>query len=146
MNDDNRLARPLGWWLKEADARIDETFDRALGHFGLDRRRWQILASVARGPMARTEVAAALSRFDDDVEIAEIIADLRQRGMVHGDGDDPLELTDRGTHTHQQAAQQIDVVRTRVGAALGDDGYRQLVALLAQLVDGLSSEPWHNGG
>ena len=90
-------SRPLGWWLKEADARIDAAFDRSLGLRGLDRRRWQILATLARGPLTQQGVAAALSRFDDDAEIAAIVADLLERGSVRRRGDAQLELTDQGT-------------------------------------------------
>lgn len=32
------LERPIGWWLKEADARLDAAFDRALEGRGVDRR------------------------------------------------------------------------------------------------------------
>jgi hypothetical protein len=138
-------SRPLGWWLKEADARIDAAFDRALRLRGLDRRRWQILATLARGPFTQRGVAAALSRFDDDAEIAAIVADLLERGMVRHGGDDQLELTDRGTHAQQQAAREVDVIRARVGTALGPDGYEQLIALLTRLVEALPDSPSDNG-
>jgi hypothetical protein len=29
VDDDQALSRPIGWWLKEADARLDRAFDRA---------------------------------------------------------------------------------------------------------------------
>ncbi|CAN5740894.1 hypothetical protein BH23ACT10_BH23ACT10_30360 [soil metagenome] len=104
MDDNDRTARPLGWWLKEADARIDDAFDRGLGSLGLDRRRWQILATLARGPLPQGDIAAALSRFDDDAEIAAVVADLLDHGMVHRGSEDVLEITDRGAQAHQQAA------------------------------------------
>jgi hypothetical protein len=34
--------RPIGWWLKQLDARIEASFDAALADVGVDRRRWQI--------------------------------------------------------------------------------------------------------
>lgn len=145
MDDSDRAARPLGWWLKEADARIDNAFERALGGLGLDRRRWQILATLAAGPAQQGDIAAALSRFDDDAEIAAVVADLLDREMVRRDVDGALEITDQGAQAKLQAAEQIDRVRTRVSEALGDEGYGQLVGLLMQLVDGLSADPWRNG-
>jgi hypothetical protein len=44
------MARPIGWWLKEADARIDAAFDRVLEGFHTVRRSWQVLSSSARRP------------------------------------------------------------------------------------------------
>jgi hypothetical protein len=38
MNDDEVLARPVGWWLEEADARINGAFDRALEGSAVTRR------------------------------------------------------------------------------------------------------------
>lgn len=145
MGDMERTARPLGWWLKEADARIDAAFDRALGRLGLDRRGWQILATLARQASTQRDVAAALSRFADDVDIVTAVADLVDRGMVRRGADDVLELTDRGARTQEQAGRQVDVVRGRVGAALGDDGYTQLINLLRQLVEALPDDAWRNG-
>lgn len=144
-NSHDRSARPVGWWLKEADARIDAAFDRALGLHDLDRRRWQILATLARGPSTQGGIAAALSRFDDDAEIAAVVADLFDRRMVRRGADDLVEITDRGVRAQRQAAQQVDGIRTRVGAALGDDGYQQLIALLMRLVEAFPDAPSHNG-
>jgi hypothetical protein len=141
----SQASRPLGWWLKEADARIDAAFDRALGARGLDRRRWQVLATVARGSSTQHDVAAALSRFDSDAEIATIVADLLERGMVRRGGDDQLEITDRGMLAHEQAAREVDVIRTRVATALGHDGYEELIGLLVRLVEAFPDSPSSNG-
>lgn len=141
----SQAARPLGWWLKEADARIDAAFERGLGLQGLDRRRWQVLTTVARAQSTQPAVAAALSRFDSDAEIAAIVADLLERGMLRRSDGNQLEITDRGTQAHQQAAREVDVIRTRVGAALGHDGYEQLIGLLARLVEAFPDTPSNNG-
>lgn len=137
--------RPLGWWLKEADARIDGTFERALRRHGLDRRGWQVLNTVARGPSTRHGIAAALSRFGDDAEIAAVVADLLDGDLVGRGADDLLELTDRGVRAHRSAAQQVEGIRARVGDALGDDGHEQLIALLTRLVGAFPEAPSTNG-
>jgi len=61
MTDKQALSRPVGWWLKEADARLDAAFDRSLVGRNVDRRGWQILASLARSPTRRTDVSAFLA-------------------------------------------------------------------------------------
>ncbi|MDP8907614.1 MAG: hypothetical protein M3N47_00540, partial [Chloroflexota bacterium] len=63
MTDKQVLARPIGWWLKEADARLDAAFDRQLQSRNVDRRGWQVLASLARRPTSRSELIASLAAF-----------------------------------------------------------------------------------
>ena len=64
MTDEQALSRPIGWWLKEAGARLDAVFDRSLQGCGLDRRGWQVLASLARRPTRLSELISRLSSFD----------------------------------------------------------------------------------
>jgi len=64
MSDDQLLRRPIGWWLKEADARLDAAFDASLAVRGVDRRAWQVLATLARSATPRRKVAAVLASFD----------------------------------------------------------------------------------
>jgi DNA-binding MarR family transcriptional regulator len=141
MDERQALARPIGWWLKEADARINETFDRALTQTGLDRRQWQLLASLSPGPASERDLAAALRRFDDDAAIDAVVEDLVDRGLATRTNGEKLELTAEGRVTHRQAAAQVETVRERVAVSLGSDGYTRLVLLLAQLVEGLEHEP-----
>ena len=141
MDEQQALARPIGWWLKEADARIDEAFDRALLQTGLDRRRWQVLASLSRGPAYQRDLTSALRRFDDDAAIDAVVRGLVDGGLVTLTGGDQLELTTRGRETQRHAAELVETVRQRVSAALDDDSYTRLVLLLAQLVEGLEQEP-----
>lgn len=133
------LARPVGWWLKEADARITEAFTQAFGSAGLDRRRWQLLTTLSDGASERGALADALRRFDDRAEIDAVLDDLVDQGLVTTDETARLTLTDRGAEIQRQVAVQVDAVRQRVVAALGEDGYRRLVTLLARLVDELGN-------
>ncbi len=58
MESDDALRRPIGWWLKEADARIDA----ALDGMDVDRRRWQVLTTLTEGPATVDDFADALRR------------------------------------------------------------------------------------
>ncbi len=49
MSDQGASTRPIGWWLKEADVRPVAAFDSALEGTDVDRRSWQVLASLSRG-------------------------------------------------------------------------------------------------
>ena len=64
MTNPQGTSRPIGWWLKEADARLDAAFDRSLTGRKVDRRGWQILATLARRPTPRDELVVSLSAFD----------------------------------------------------------------------------------
>jgi hypothetical protein len=141
MDEQQALARPIGWWLKEADARIDEAFDRALLQTGLDRRRWQLLASLSRGPADQRDLTAALRRFDAAAAIDAVVRDLVDGGLVAWTDGEQLELTTQGRATQRHAAELVDTVRQQVSASLDEDDYTRLVLLLAQLVEGLEQEP-----
>jgi hypothetical protein len=64
---------------------------------------------------------------------------LRSRGWV-GENDGVLHLTDAGAAKHAELTGRVDEVRATVAAALPPDDYRQLVALLRRLVEGLRRE------
>ena len=127
------LRRPIGWWLKEADAALDAAFETAVGgHAGPGRRGWQVLTTLAAGPTGRSQVAAALARFDDAGAIDALVDDLVHRGWIV-DGD-PLMLTERGRDVETSLADRVGAVRRRVADALPDGDYDTLVQLLARLV------------
>ena len=67
--------RPIGRWLKEADARLEAAFDLRLRGLGVSSRRaWQVLASVARAPVRRTTLVSELALFDP-VEVNDRLVD-----------------------------------------------------------------------
>lgn len=126
--------RPLGWWLKEADARIEGAFDAALKGTGINRRGWQVLSSLAREPMRQDEVTAALGRFDDDETLSHVVSDLKSRGLVN-DAGGRLQLTDQGVAVQRELAPKVERVRQQVSSALPQDDYVSLVRLLSRLVE-----------
>ena len=136
MNDE-MLKRPVGWWLKEADAQLNAAFDVALQGAGADRRSWQILNSLSRGPMPRADVMTALASFDGPAAVDEILDLLRAREWVQ-ESDEPLALTAAGAVQHQALAPLVDGVRQRVAAALPPDDYVTLIELLARLAKAVS--------
>jgi hypothetical protein len=124
--------RPIGWWLKEADAALDDAFDRAVGAVGGSRRGWQILTTLASGPATRAELAEELARFDTALVLTEVVDDLIIRGWVTET--DPLTVTTEGRAVEAELAERVGEVRRRVAAALPDGDYDMLVQLLARLV------------
>jgi hypothetical protein len=79
MADEQVPRRPIGWWLKEADKRLDAAFDRRLESRGVDRRAWQMLASLASRPMTRSELADSLASFDARAVLDDVVVGLHER-------------------------------------------------------------------
>ena len=142
MNDESGLRRPIGWWLKEADTQLDAAFDRALQGRNVDRRRWQVLASLAKNPTPRSELIETLASFDPQAAVDAAIDDLATRGWIDGAAE-VLTLTSNGRREHDVLAPLIDNVRQQVTAALPHDDYVTLVRLLQRLVTGLAPDHGH---
>ena len=132
--DGPAVRRPIGWWLKEADSCIEAAFEAKLQDRGVDRRTWQVLASLANSPASRADVTAALSSFDSPAALDGVLADLQARGWVTEELG-LLQLTPSGRSEHAELSVLVDQVRSTVAAALPDDDYDTLVSLLRRLVE-----------
>jgi len=136
MSDEQALTHPIGWWLKEADARLNAAFDFALQDTGVDRRGWQVLASLSRGPAQRSELVSTFASFDPPAAIEETIDRMNSQGWIEVSAD-ITRLTQRGVEKQEALALVIDGVRQQVSTALPRPEYTALVGLLARLVDAL---------
>jgi hypothetical protein len=133
--------RPIGWWLKEADARLEAAFDLRLQAYGVrSRRGWQVLASAARAPVRRTDLVSDLSTFDPATTVDGLIDELVAEGWLADDGE-LLRLTPDGKDLHARLAAAIGEIRGWVAEALPGEDYSTLVDLLRRLVDALPAAP-----
>jgi hypothetical protein len=55
--------RPIGWWLRTADARIEQAFEDVFEGQSITRREWQVLESAARAPVLESELLRTLEAF-----------------------------------------------------------------------------------
>ncbi len=134
MTEQSAERRPIGWWLKTADARIERAFEVVFEGQSITRREWQVLESVARAPVLESELLRTLEMF---AGAQEAVDDLRRRGLLSGGGDVLLTLTDAGQGAHASAAAGVATVRSAVTAALPAENYATLLQFLAELIDGL---------
>ena len=133
--------RPIGWWLKEADARLEHAFDvRLRAHGVTSRRGWQVLAGVARAPVARNELVSELATFDPAETVEQLIGDLEQEGWLVEEAG-LLRLTSSGEELHAALRAQAVVIRNWVADALPGNDYATLVNLLRQLVEAFPAVP-----
>ena len=140
MTEDNALRRPIGWWLKEADARLDAAFEDALDTRGATRRDWQVFTSLARAEATRSEIRDALAVFDTPAAVDAVLDRLVARGWIVESGG-LLQLTPDGAREREALASAVGEIRATVADALPDDDYATLVGLLARLVTALPPAP-----
>ena len=136
MTNMQAMSRPVGWWLKEADARLDAAFDRSLAGRDVDRRGWQVLATLARRSTPREEVVASLAAFDSPAAVEVVVQNQCSLGWIEEDGG-LLWLTADGEREHVDLAPLIEGVRVRVAAVLPPADYNTLARLLERLVAAL---------
>lgn len=135
--------RPVGWWLKEADARLEEAFDVRLRAYGIpSRRAWQVLASAARAPIRRTELVAELSTFDSVTTVHALVDGLVDEGWLAEEAG-TLGLTAEGEDLHAKLRTSVGEIRSWVADALPGDDYQTLVRLLQRLVEAFPPVPEH---
>ena len=118
MTDEQILGRPVGWWLKEADIRLNGAFDRALEGSDVGRRGWQVLSSLSKRSVSRTELVAMLKSFDSPEAIHGVVVDLERHGWVDEE-DGLLRLTPSGAQTQTGAVGTSASRRTPTSASSG---------------------------
>ncbi|WP_327008670.1 hypothetical protein OHA72_16315 [Dactylosporangium sp. NBC_01737] len=117
--------RPIGYWLRELDRRIEDAFVSTLGARGLARRHWQVLNGLGPhdpfwGPGERPH--------------EEVAADLAARGWTTPDG----ALTPVGEQARAAIAADVAVVRRRAAEGIPDEDYLTTVRTLAHMAGNLS--------
>lgn len=131
MSDDNK---PIGWWLKEVDRLLEESFERVLAADGLNRRQWQILNAVQR----EVPVAVALKPFlsGDPAELASLTAPLTARGWLEGD-----RLTSAGVAALAELTEKVQAQRRQLTNGIVDAEYLQTVDVLRRMAVNLGHQP-----
>ena len=144
--------RPLGYWIKEIDRRIEAGFGRLLADEALTRRHWQVLTTLARGDMSRADLDAALAPFTPTVRPET--DDLIHRGWATESppagtaaAESPpagtaaagaVSLTGDGRAAHDRVAERVRDFRAHVTDGLSEHDYATLVALLERVAGNLT--------
>ncbi|GAA3337742.1 MarR family winged helix-turn-helix transcriptional regulator [Amorphoplanes nipponensis] len=128
--------RPLGYWIKEIDRRVEAEFGRVLAAEGVTRRHWQVLTTLAQRPaVAGTELDAALAPFAPTVRPQ--VDDLVDRGWA-AETAGTVTLTPAGRAAHDRLAEQVEAFRARVTEGLSAQDYRTLITLLERVAGNLT--------
>ncbi|MET9270165.1 MarR family winged helix-turn-helix transcriptional regulator [Kribbella sp. NPDC003557] len=150
MSGDNK---PIGWWLKEVDRLLEQSFEQFLADDGLTRRQWQVLNAAAggtpggdAGPNGRDgasepgggvsgAIAAALAPFlgGEPAELAAVTEPLVQRGWLVGE-----TLTAAGEDALRGLAEKVQEQRRRVAAGISEAEYVATVDVLRRMAGNLT--------
>jgi hypothetical protein len=127
MSDDNK---PIGWWLKEIDRLLEESFERVLADDGLTRRQWQALNAAA----GDSPIGEALAPFLSSAEqLAAVTGPLVARGWLAGE-----TLTADGERALQALSTKVQAQRRRVTAGVSDSEYLATVGVLRRMAANLA--------
>jgi hypothetical protein len=131
--------RPIGFWVKQLDDRIDAALDRSLSAHGLARRGWQVLNVLARGPVTERELADSLAPFwrAGDESLEQVTDGLVRRGWLGRCPDGRWSLTDAGCAAHVAAEAAVHANRAASMAGIDADDYRTAIRVLRKMSDNL---------
>jgi hypothetical protein len=135
------VPRPLGYWVKHIHHRLEDNLAAQLREFGLDRRSWQVLNTVAHGPIDQTGIDRALAPFlgQDEPTAAPYVAALADRDVMLTDDTGRYALTATGTELHAQAADRIHAGRRATTRGITPTEYGQLLDLLRRVAVNVDS-------
>ncbi|WP_104524802.1 MarR family transcriptional regulator [Blastococcus atacamensis] len=125
--------RPIGWWVKRLDTLLDEAVDAVVAGEQLTRRHWQVLHSLAEGPVQEPALHAALADFGAADELAGVVAELIGRGWVVT-GPVGVALTPDGVLAHDRVARSVERVRRHVADGLSRQEYERTILVLDRMV------------
>lgn len=140
------LDKPIGYWLRLLDDRVERRFEADLASHGLARRHWQALNVLAGGDpqgTAADEIASALAPFwkDDAVQLDEVLNDLSSLGWIAQSSTDgrAVALTEAGRTGHGQVRQAVEATRAVIMEGLDPQDYLRTVEVLAHMTRNLAA-------
>ena len=127
--------QPIGYWVKEIDRMLEESFVRLLAEEGLTRRHWQVLNTLASGAVGQAEVDRALAPFltAEAPSTAPVVEDLIARGWVGR----PARLTEQGRVAHARLTERVSASRRAIIDGISDEEYTAAVNVLERMAGNL---------
>ena len=132
MSGDNK---PIGWWIKELDRLLEESFERALATDGVTRRQWQALNAARRDEPIAVSLAPFLAGDSGQAELASVTESLTARGWLDGD-----RLTPAGATALAGLAERVAAQRRRVTNGIVTAEYLQTIDVLRRMAANLGHQ------
>ena len=133
--------KPIGYWLKELDRRIEETLDRTLADEGVTRRDWQVLNALDTTPAERDAVLDALRPFwgEGAADPDDVLEALVARGWALRDADRRYALSPEGDATRATLLERVKELRMAIADGVTPDDYQTTIATLERMAANLAS-------
>lgn len=129
--------RPIGFWLKLVDDKIDEQFASTLDEHGVTRRQWQLLNVLTKEPATVEALDAEVAPFlVEDESSAEHLAELVDSGWVTL-ADAHYDITERGRTALDRLSEVVATQRTLVTEGLTQQQYDDTLAVLERMARNL---------
>ncbi|WP_030267734.1 hypothetical protein [Streptomyces sp. NRRL B-24484] len=142
MKTDDPTGRPIGHWLKHLHDLLEDGFAADLADLGVDRRQWQVLHTLAGGPLAPDGLATALAPFLPDARagVHDLLhgpSGLLPHGWAETAGDGTVRLTGPGRELHDAVEARVAELRAAVLDGLTRTQYAETVRVLAAMAGNL---------
>jgi hypothetical protein len=133
--------KPIGYWLKELDRRIEQALDRALVDEGVTRRDWQVLNALEIEPAARGEILDKLRPFwgEDSVPPDTVLDGLLDRGWALLDANGAYALSPEGDSARAVLLERITQLRAAVADGVTPEQYNTTIDTLARMAVNLAA-------
>lgn len=126
--------RPIGYWLRVVDRKLDDAMLELFADEGITRRDWRrlnVIAGTVDDARLRRKIAAHPER----------LAPLVQRGWITDEPGAP-RLTEEGEASYAALLERVTALRSRVAGAVSPDDFQTTLATLESVARELG---WHEG-
>lgn len=133
--------RPIGYWVKELDRLLEDSFTRALASDHCSRRHWQLLNVLERGEAKEAGLRSAVAPFaaTDAEGVQAALEDLVQRGWAEWLPGSSVQLTSTGREAHRRLQATVAEQRRRIAQGVSETDYRTTVAVLERMAGNLEA-------
>jgi hypothetical protein len=134
-------SRPIGYWLKEVDRLLDQSFAQALATEHCSRRHWQLLNVLQGGPASEAGLESAVAPFaaTDAEGVRAALTDLVQRGWAEPLAGATVQLTSEGLQTHRRLQATVAEQRRHIAEGVSEADYRTTVSVLERMAGNLET-------
>ena len=134
-------SRPIGYWVKELDRLLEESFARALASEDCNRRHWQLLNVLEAGPVTDAGLEAAVAPFaaSDSSGVRSALEVLIQRGWVELRPDGRVQLTAAGREARRRLEKTVSEQRRYIAEGVSEADYRTTVSVLERMAGNLEA-------
>lgn len=133
--------KPIGYWLKELDTRIEATLDRTLSGEGVTRRDWQVLNALDTTPAPRDAVVGALRPFwgEGAADPDDVLETLVDRGWALRDADRRYALSPEGDAMRSALLERVKELRMAIADGVTPEDYQTTITTLERMAANLAA-------